>query len=103
MLVWDLNQWNINRNALMKIIEQDSGLWQVWANNGCCVGFIFDGGWKVSGNPRRKKSLYHSLARWDNGDWKQQGLLGSNRNFMRAVAILFSIHKRKMRLHGSTE
>ena len=79
----------------MKIIEQDSGLWQVWAKCGCSIGFVFDGGWKVSGVARRKNSLYHSLMRWDNGCWKQQCLLGSDSNFMRAVAILVKKHEFK--------
>jgi hypothetical protein len=74
----------------MKIIEQDSGLWQVWAKNGCSVGFVFDGGWKVSGHRRRRNSLYQCLSRWDNGDWKKQGRLGSSSNFMRAIALLFA-------------
>jgi hypothetical protein len=79
----------------MKIMEQDAGLWQVWSKCGCCLGFVFDGGWKVSGIRRRKNSLYRSLAHWDNGDWKKQGVLGSDSNFMGAVAILFEVHKRK--------
>lgn len=79
----------------MKIIEQDTGLWQVWSKHGYCVGFVFDGGWKVSGIRRRKNSLYHSLARWDNGDWKNQGVFGSSRTFMGAIAILFEKHKHR--------
>ena len=78
----------------MKIIEQDSGLWQIWAKGGRCVGFVFDGGWKVSGVRRRKNALYHALIRWDNGHWKRQGVLGTHTQFMKAVAILFTVRRR---------
>lgn len=73
----------------MTIIEQDAGLWQVWNKAGCCVGFVFDGGWKVSGQKRRRNSLYHALAGWDNGPWQKQGRLGKSNKFMGAIKHLF--------------
>lgn len=73
----------------MKIIEQDSGLWQVWDKAGRHMGYIFDGGWKTAMARRHKNSLYHAMLNWSGYPWYMNIQCGSHRNFMKTVSKLF--------------
>jgi hypothetical protein len=72
-----------------RVIEQDGGLWHIYAGSDDYRGVLWDGGWKV-GRKRGRRPLYLAYTWWAHAPTQQRPIFRC-RNFMQAVSRLLRL------------